>query len=756
MAVGDDINKLGKSATQTLNSLDQIAASAKAKANELEDESAKLVESTISRSKKLAQMMTGVNADTVKSLKEQKKIRDAAAESQREITKLERQGFYFLQKALTASEDQAKVYRKLSEDYYNAADNLSRTADAARDLVDSFDKLNTSTEFFRSMADLVGDIPVLRKLFSEFEQAALASEKAGGGGKGFLAGLEKLTGTGAKTFMGLLVAAVTRFDQLNVDVARNLAASGKSAKDIEDSIKNSGFLFREAKESVQGFAQAIGTSGSITRELAGDVTLLQSRLGLSADAATSLYSVSTLTGKTLKETTSTLVGTTEVLNTLNERTISFKDIMNGITEASELTRLSISKFDGGLAKAAFTTRKLGLSFSLLEGSSSKLLDFESSISAELEAELVTGKQLNLQRARELAMQGDLAGLAEEITKNVATEEEFLRMNVYQREMLARAVGMTAQELAKSFDIQRRDAAVADLLNDATFKKLNLEKQIVALRAKGYSEQEAMNQLVEKGGVDIVEKLTKQLTVTEHIEKITDDFLNQKQGTIGGLLDNVNWLLEGIRKNVGLITTGLGLMFAGSVIKAGYSFYKLIRGIGFSMKGIASSSQSMTGGGINTNIPGFGGGSKGAKGFAGLFKGKNALKFLKGGGRLLGKAFLPLTLLMGAADALQGFSADSGASIGEKLKNAGSSLIDGLTFGLLGKSPEEIKAAASASLDTNLKPEESKANRITSSETKGKTAVELLEMIHDAIVNDKHVYIDGRRVDEVVRMNRINQ
>ena len=51
-------------------------------------------------------------------------------------------------------------------------------------------------------------------------------------------------------------------------------------------------------------------------------------------------------------------------------------------------------------------------------------------------------------------------------------------------------------------------------------------------------------------------------------------------------------------------------------------------------------------------------------------------------------------LFGLYDAYQGFTADAEAGFVDSIQNAGSSVLSGLTFGLLGKSAEEIKNAAS--------------------------------------------------------------
>jgi len=78
--------------------------------------------------------------------------------------------------------------------------------------------------------------------------------------------------------------------------------------------------------------------------------------------------------------------------------------------------------------------------------------------------------------------------------------------------------------------------------------------------------------------------------------------------------------------------------------------------------------------------------KGAGKAAGKF-GKAALRGLK---------FIPGIGLvaaggMGLYDGVKGFNADEDASFGEKLGNAGSSVLSGLTFGMLGKSADEIAA-----------------------------------------------------------------
>ena len=83
----------------------------------------------------------------------------------------------------------------------------------------------------------------------------------------------------------------------------------------------------------------------------------------------------------------------------------------------------------------------------IAGISSNLLNFHSSIEAELTAELFIGKQLNLEKARLAALTGDYKTLMEEINKNVGDFGDFTKLNVLQLDALAKSVGMTSDKLS---------------------------------------------------------------------------------------------------------------------------------------------------------------------------------------------------------------------------------------------------------------------------------------------------------------------
>ena len=110
-----------------------------------------------------------------------------------------------------------------------------------------------------------------------------------------------------------------------------------------------------------------------------------------------------------------------------------------------------------LAAAAIQASKLGLSISDITTAAGKMLDIENSIAAEMEAEVLLGRQLNLERAREAALMGDSETLMKELVKNAGSLEQFNSMNVIQRQKLAAALGISVEQLQKMVQEEKTSA-----------------------------------------------------------------------------------------------------------------------------------------------------------------------------------------------------------------------------------------------------------------------------------------------------------
>jgi len=127
----------------------------------------------------------------------------------------------------------------------------------------------------------------------------------------------------------------------------------------------------------------------------------------------------------------------------------------------------------GLAKAAIEAAKVGSSLTEIVKAADSLLEFESSITAQFKAQVLTGKQINTERARQLALDGDIAGLTQEIQSIVGGVGDIQSLNVIQRKSVADAIGISVADLLK---ISRGEQAQQQ---ETVQDKLNVTNKLLA-------------------------------------------------------------------------------------------------------------------------------------------------------------------------------------------------------------------------------------------------------------------------------------
>ena len=243
-------------------------------------------------------------------------------------------------------------------------------------------------------------------------------------------------------------------------------AIGKMAKDMNITYQDAAALRTEmtgiAKESgdpalnterLQNSMMAVnnlmGARVSLGKEDLKTFTKLREQAGFTNEELFGMQQLATLNNKSLKQTNKELTGNIKAFAAQNKLAINEKVILRDIVKSSSSLQLSLGGSTEQLAKAAINARKFGISLEQSEKMADSLLDFESSITKELEAEILTGKNLNFERARGLALEGKTAEAAAEMLKQMGGSAEFAKMNVIQQKAMAEAAGMTREEFAKS-------------------------------------------------------------------------------------------------------------------------------------------------------------------------------------------------------------------------------------------------------------------------------------------------------------------
>ena len=275
----------------------------------------------------------------------------------------------------------------------------------------------------------------------------------------FLNGIKSIGPSLAKAFGPAaiileLVKAFIQLDNLAGDTAKSMGISYSAATQLNSEFNtmanDSNNIFVTTKginESFNQINQALGTNGKISKEILITQTELVKQAGYSVEAATAISKLSLATGKPAKEIATQFLGQAKALNLTNKTAINEKQLLESIAKASKSILVTFADQPAKLAEAAYETKKLGLELDQIQGVQSALLDIESSIANEFEAEVITGKQLNLEKARYYALTNDISGLAKELSAQGITQAKFGKMNVIEQEAVAKAMGMSKDQMA---------------------------------------------------------------------------------------------------------------------------------------------------------------------------------------------------------------------------------------------------------------------------------------------------------------------
>lgn len=285
-------------------------------------------------------------------------------------------------------------------------------------------------------------------------------------------------------------------DQATADIATNLGIGTEEARGLFDQANRIGnklaMLPEEVLKLTESLNQAFGTTQRFSDETVETFGVLVTRLGLTNEEASNFVKLQQLSGETAENFTEETQLQIRALKAKNNVAISETAIMKEVANASAAIQLSSRGHGTNLVEAAINAKKLGLELSKVEDIGSNLLDFESSIAKEMEAELLIGRDLNLDRARQAALTNNLGVVASEVSRQVGSAAEFGRMSVIQQEALAAAVGMTRNELGETLKTQ-------ELLAGTGFEDMNsAQQEYLELVEKTGSEEKAMAVMRERG------------------------------------------------------------------------------------------------------------------------------------------------------------------------------------------------------------------------------------------------------------------
>lgn len=304
---------------------------------------------------------------------------------------------------------------------------------------------------------------------------------------------------------GLLNSQTKGLSDNIASVTMQTAALGASAEDVAQAAA-------AFTNEFQGVVQP-------SEETLANIVALEKNFGVAADGAVKVNKIFQSIGGLSEQASQALVSqTVEAAKLVG---VAPDKVIKDLAENAETAAMFFQGSVGDLSKAAIEAARLGTSLTQAAAVAEGLLDFENSITAELEASAMLGQSINFNKARELAAQGDILGAQQATLSELEKKVDLDNLNFFQLQSIAKASGMEVSELQN---------------------QLNLRKQFGPLN----DEQKAALEQLKSAGNDITD-ITK-----EQLEAETAKVMEQRE--IQSQLDN-------IKNEFSAVGTELALAFA---------------------------------------------------------------------------------------------------------------------------------------------------------------------------------------------------
>jgi len=345
-----------------------------------------------------------------------------------------------------------------------------------------------------------------------------------------------------------------------VDVANEMKIVGINSEQVAKGLKT-------ASENLGGMdlTGAFNSGNKAVQQMVKDTTILTEKFGLSGEEAGNLNNIAAISGKS--------VGEMSMMATkLGNGIFSAKESMKILAGIPKSVVSSMSKMPEAMIKTAMHAKLLGMNMKQIADIGRKSLDIEESLEAEMEARAILGKDINLDKMRAAALDGDQETVMNELLNAAGSMNDFNKMNVIQKEALAKAAGMEVDQLAEMLgkqeelnkaglsqtklqELQSKNAAdlaaEAAGTNDAN-KKAYIEK--LAAEKKSEETQAAMADLMKR-----IQELAVKLVTP--IMDMVDGLMNGKDGAnaLDGILNLVSGTIKGIVPFIKIISTTIGYL-----------------------------------------------------------------------------------------------------------------------------------------------------------------------------------------------------
>ena len=374
------------------------------------------------------------------------------SDEEKELLAAKEAGFVVERKIVQLSEKELRIRKGVNRSLGVTgalAKSLSKTfnIDLGDALQDARDKAEEINREFEDSGKTIADVG--KKTAGNAEVALLNLKGLTGAALDGISSTEFIFSTILNQALSLNKAQ-TEFRTLSGQSVENFKGVNSELVTATDQVKNINALSKEL---------GVNVNAAFSPETLFNAAVLANNLDVSERSTANLALRAEVFGGEFRDAAKSAELATEQINSSGKGAVLFGDVLESAGNASDALALSLDASGKSLFVATAEARKLGLTLDQVDSIAESLLNFESSIAAELEAELFTGRELNLERARFFALTNDVAGLTEEIASNQDVLNAFASENRLAQNAIAKSLGLSRDELAKTIVIQKLNAGL---------------------------------------------------------------------------------------------------------------------------------------------------------------------------------------------------------------------------------------------------------------------------------------------------------
>lgn len=455
--VADAAKLLGSLAQKTVEMQDQIANASKDATQQIKksyDVLFDMGDNAISTGKQLQNMFDAMVSLPMDSIAEDLEMQNKKLnETLLKESELYKKGHELKQQ----QEDKLKL---LEEQFAKEQDISKRTGGANKSTIDDLTKQIAKKQKAVQYAEQL----------MEKSKATFLSETDKG--KAFTKNAQKLEGqkllmmaltAEAQVFIEKFKEAYDRFVELDKAAADFRKTTGlvrgqmveleKAALNVNQELITQGVTIEKSYAAAQALVESFSNAQTVTQNQIRAVAQLNTNLGVTEDTAAGFLQKMESVGGLTEQQSIGMAGL--AANAAKAAGVPINKVMKDVANASGETLAMMRGNVRQMTLAAIQANRLGVDLQKSANSAKQLLSFTESVDAEMEASVLLGKNLNLNLARQLAFQGDVAGAQAETLRQVKSMGDFNKMNLFQQEALAKASGYTVDELSKMLKNEER-------------------------------------------------------------------------------------------------------------------------------------------------------------------------------------------------------------------------------------------------------------------------------------------------------------